>query len=72
MPIYAENGVAIGVLFVCDTVPRTLAPGQIKALTILSHQVQTAIELRSERLKNHAALLERTSVDRKPHLQAMA
>jgi PAS domain S-box-containing protein len=51
MPLYAGDGVGIGALCVIDTVPRSLSPGQAKALTILSQQVQARIELRSERKK---------------------
>lgn len=50
MPLYAEKGIAIGTLCVIDTVPRSLSPGQAKALSILSQQVQARIELRSERI----------------------
>ena len=51
MPLYASNRVAVGTLCVIDTVPRSLSSGQAKALTILSHQVQARMELRSERRK---------------------
>jgi PAS domain S-box-containing protein len=51
IPLYAGDGVAIGTLCVIDTVPRALSASQTKALTILSHQVQARIELRSERKK---------------------
>ncbi|WP_161570881.1 EAL domain-containing protein [Granulicella sibirica] len=52
MPLYAGDGVAIGTLCVIDTIPRGLSPGQIKALSILSQEVQGRLELRSERRKN--------------------
>jgi PAS domain S-box-containing protein len=51
MPLFAGDGVGIGALCVIDTVPRSLSPGQAKALTILSQQVQARIDLRSERKK---------------------
>ena len=51
VPLYATDGVAVGTLCVIDTVPRSLSPGQIRSLTILSHQVQARLELRSERRK---------------------
>lgn len=51
VPLYAKGRVAIGTLCVIDIVPRSLKPGQIKALTILSQQVQAQIELRSEHRK---------------------
>lgn len=51
MPLYAGEGVAVGTLCVIDTVPRSLSPGQVKALAILSQQVQARMELRSERRK---------------------
>ena len=56
MPLYASEGIAVGTLCVIDTVPRTLSPGQAKALAILSHQVQARMELRSERRKLLRAL----------------
>ena len=56
MPLYSGEGVAIGTLCVIDTVPRSLSPNQIKALTILSHQVQARIELRANRRKLLSAL----------------
>jgi PAS domain S-box-containing protein len=52
IPIYAGDGCGIGALCVIDTTPRSLLPAQVKALTILSHQVQTLLELRFERRKN--------------------
>lgn len=51
IPIVAGDGVAIGTLCVVDIVPRILTPGQTKALTILSHQVQAHFNLRAERKK---------------------
>lgn len=51
MPLYVDQDIAVGTLCVLDTVPRTLSPGQAKALTILSHQVQARLELRSEKRK---------------------
>jgi diguanylate cyclase (GGDEF)-like protein/PAS domain S-box-containing protein len=51
MPLYAGEGVAVGTLCVIDTVPRSLSPSQAKSLTILSHQVQARMELRSEKRK---------------------
>ena len=51
IPIAAGDGVAIGTLCVVDIVPRILTPGQIKALTVLSHQVQAHFNLRAERKK---------------------
>lgn len=51
MPLYAGEGVAVGTLCVIDTKPRSLSPGQAKALAILSQQVQARMELRSERRK---------------------
>ena len=56
MPLYAGDGVAIGTLCVIDTLPRSLSPGQAKALAILSHQVQARLELRSERKKSMTEL----------------
>jgi diguanylate cyclase (GGDEF)-like protein len=58
IPLYAGTGVAVGALCVIDTVPRTLSPGQAKALTILGHQVEARMELRLERRKLLAALAE--------------
>ena len=52
MPLHAANGIRIGALCVIDTVPRTLSPSNIRALSILSHQIETSMELRSERRKN--------------------
>ena len=51
MPIHAGDGVRIGTLCVIDTVPRALTPSQVKSIAILSHQVQTTMELRLERRK---------------------
>ena len=51
VPFYAGEGVPVGTLCVIDTVPRTLSPGQVKGLTILSHQVQARMDLRAERKK---------------------
>ncbi len=58
VPLHAGNGVAIGTLCVIDTKPRSLSPGQVKALAILSHQVQARLELRSERKQLLSALAE--------------
>lgn len=55
MPLYADEGVAVGALCVVDTTPRTLSAGQAKALTILGHQVQARLQLRSERKQLIAA-----------------
>jgi GAF domain-containing protein len=62
VPIYAGEGVPIGTLCVIDTVPRSLLPGQIKALTILSQQVQAQIELRSEQRKLQKMNLRNTEL----------
>jgi diguanylate cyclase (GGDEF)-like protein/PAS domain S-box-containing protein len=51
MPLYVGDGIAVGALCVIDTVPRSLSPRQVKALAILSQQVQARMELRSERRK---------------------
>jgi len=51
VPLYAVGSVSIGALCVIDTVPRTLSPGQVKALTTLAQQVQTRLQLRAERIK---------------------
>ena len=51
VPLYAGQGVAVGSLCVVDMVPRTLSPGQAKALAILAQQVQTQLDLRWERKK---------------------
>jgi diguanylate cyclase (GGDEF)-like protein len=48
MPLYVGKGIAVGTLCVLDIVPRSLSPGQAKALAILSHQVEARMELRSE------------------------
>jgi PAS domain S-box-containing protein len=63
LPI-TSGGVPIGSLCVIDTVPRTLAPSQIKALTILSHQVQARIELRSSRRKEAREINARGALKR--------
>ncbi len=51
LPLYGEDEIAVGTLCVIDTKPRSLSPGQRKALSILSHQVQARMELQSERRK---------------------
>ena len=56
MPLYDSDGIAIGTLCVIDTVSRGLSPGQTKALAILSHEVQSRLELRSERRKHFKEL----------------
>ncbi len=64
MPLYVGDGVAIGTLCVIDTIPRSLSPSQIKALTILSHQVQARIELRAERRKQSIEIGARQELTR--------
>jgi signal transduction histidine kinase len=56
MPVYAGEGVPIGTLCVIDTVPRFLTPSQVKGITVLTHQVQALIELRSERKKKQVEM----------------
>ena len=56
MPLYAGDGVAIGTLCVIDILPRSLSPGQAKALAILSHQVQARLELRQSAARLRAIL----------------
>ena len=60
MPLYADEGVAVGTLCVIDTVPRCLTQGQSRALATLTSQVQARFELITERknlllalVKNH-------------------
>ena len=76
VPLYAGHGVAVGSLCVIDTVPRTLSPGQAKALAILGQQVQTHLELRWERKKllkaveENQTLAKRLQVSNKTLLEA--
>jgi GAF domain-containing protein len=58
-PLITPDGHALGTLCVIDKVPRTLRPGQKRALQILSRHVMTQLELR-----RHAFELIRTREER--------
>ncbi len=56
MPLRLGDQINIGTLCVVDRVPRRLGGVQLRALTILARQIQTQIEIRSERKKLRSAL----------------
>jgi diguanylate cyclase (GGDEF)-like protein len=64
MPVCAGNEVPVGTLCVIDTVPRSLSAEQAKALTILGQQVQTRLQLRSERIKLLRAVADNQMLSR--------
>jgi diguanylate cyclase (GGDEF)-like protein/PAS domain S-box-containing protein len=58
LTLQAPNGAAIGTLCVIDTVPRSLSPDQIEALSILRDQVQAQINLRAKNQALESALCD--------------
>ena len=62
-PLVTPDGHALGTLCVIDRAPRQLSAEQVEALTALSRQVVTLLELR-----RHAAELKRASADREVYL----
>jgi diguanylate cyclase (GGDEF)-like protein len=62
-PLVTPDRHALGTLCVIDRAPRELMPDQVRALTALSRQVVTQLELR-----RHAAELQRSAADREVYL----
>jgi PAS domain S-box-containing protein len=58
-PLVTSEGHALGTLCVIDTVPRTLSPSELAALSLLSKQVVAHLELRRAMSRLTAASAER-------------
>jgi PAS domain S-box-containing protein len=72
-PLINKSGTCFGTLCVIDTKPRIFSTGQLSALTILSHQVVTNLELRrvNYELREKNWELKRNEADRR-FLEALA
>ncbi len=62
MPLGGWSGAHLGTLCVLDTVPRQLKASQRQALKVLTHQVQTQIEIRVQQRRLMDALSQRDKV----------
>ncbi len=62
MPLGGWSGAHLGTLCVLDTEPRQLRASQCQALKVLTHQVQTQIEIRTQQRRLMEALNERDKV----------
>jgi anti-sigma regulatory factor (Ser/Thr protein kinase) len=62
-PLLTPDGFALGTLCVADVVPRTLTPGQTRALDALRRQVQAQLALRANLRELEGLLAERDRAD---------
>ncbi len=62
VPMTDVHGMALGALCVLDRQPRQLEEWQMKALTVLARQTGALMELRTERRRLEAALVERRRI----------